>query len=420
VVFIVPLLSLVLALLAAPCAQATPYPRYWQPISLDGATLPDLLGRPVHRIAVLRCDADDCVPIPFQIDERDSSGEWALPGGESPSLDESPGVFDDDDVMTFLIDDAGAPAPERARVAGALLEVRLDDPLGFPPRYVYLAATPGAAPRSPIRYVSYDPARDLLAGTVALGFAAGIPQFLALSPGGENVLDRLKIRATATFLWGLIRIGRSEEDLLPDAVSWSAGPIRVIRRQPLQIRMRFGIRSPRFLSTTYFYRDFAELPLHIRLRVPPRYFFTSITVRGGLDFRALPGRWRARLPGSEERLPAGCGEGVVVQRDGALGDWFALEGDDLTILQRLQRGPSLASVRETAWYRDGAVDDPPENAPAQCPGAGFALEDWGGVEGGVHTLTSTSYAVAPGLDADVFLATVDTPPEVSVTSLAQP
>ena len=180
-------------------------------------------------------------------------------------------------------------------------------------------------------------------------------------------------------------------------MSWSAGPIRVIRRQPLQIRMRFGIRSPRFVSTTYFYRDFAELPLHIRLRVPPRYFFTSITVRGGLDFRHLPGHWTVRLPGSDQRLAAGCAGDSEDSREGASGDWFAVEGEETTIVQRLRRGPTLASVRETTWYRNGGADSP-EDA-ADCPAVGFTLEDWDGVEGGVHTLTSTSYAVPSSVDA---------------------
>src|SRR5262249_31923918 len=151
-------------------------------------------------------------------------------------------------------------------------------------------------------YVEYDPDLDLLRGRVSLGFTDGVPQYLALTPESGNVLDRLKIRATATFLWGFFGITRTESDLLPEPPAWRAGPVRVIRRQPLQIRLRFGIRSPRFVSTTYFYRDFSELPLAIRLRVPPRYFFTSIVVNGGLDFRNLPGRWTVSLPGSDARL----------------------------------------------------------------------------------------------------------------------
>lgn len=394
------------------------YPRAWQPVTLEGEQVPLLHGARVEQLSLLRCAPDGCVPIPFQVDERDAAGEWALAAGPDASSDESPAVLDDNDSLSFYLSDAGARAEPAARAAGAVVEIRIADPLGYPDRYAYVAIGESSAPRSPLRYVSYDPALDQMQGSVALAFLAGVPQFLALSPGGENVLDRLKIRATAAFLWGLIRIERSEDDLLPEPPSWSVGPIRVIRRQPLRIRMRFGIRSPRFVSTTYFYRDFSELPLTIRLRVPPRYFFTSIAVRGGLDFRHLPGQWTVLLPGSDERLPAGCAAGRQAERDGVPGDWFAVVGEERTIVQRLGRDPSLDSVRETAWYRNGPSEDPPENAPGQCPGAGFSLEDWGAVDGGVHTLTATSYAIPSDVDAGVFLATVETPLEISVAPLA--
>lgn len=415
--------ALVLALAAALTA-APASPRDWQPVVVDGADLPTLHGVGVERIAALRCEATACAPMPLQIDERDEAGEWALPDGAAPTVDESPAVFDANDALSFMFADAGGRAPEAARAAGAELEIELSDPLGYPPRYAYLAVLEGAAPTAPRQYVFYDAADDRLRGAVTLGFAGGVPAYLALAPGGDNVLDRLKIRATATFLWGLFGVTRSEEDLLPLAPTWKAGPIRVIRRQPMLIRMRFGLRSPRFVSTTFFYRDFAELPLRIRLRVPPRYFFTSIHVRGGLDFRRLPGAWRAILPGGTS-LPATCAGAAELRRDGVAGDWFALQAfaepaPGFTIVQRLARGPSLESVRQSTWYRCGRAEDPPEGDPGQWPALGFALNDWDGVEGGVHTLTSGSYAVPLGADLDVFLATLATPLEVSITALAPP
>jgi hypothetical protein len=395
------------------------YPRSWQPVVIEGRALPDLLGGGIEDIALLRCGGSTCDAIPFQVDERDPAGRWALEEGPSPTPDDSPGLVDGDDVLLFLAEDAGPRAPALARRLGARVEIEVVDPLGFPSRWVYAAVVDGGAPRSPVRYVTYDPAADRLVGRITLGYRDGIPQLLALTPGGDNVLDRLKIRALATFLWGLIRVGRSEADLVPDAVAWRAGPIRVLRRQALQIRMRFGIRSPRFTATTYFYRDFSELPLSIRLRVPPRYLFTSIRVQGGLDFHRLPGEWSVRLPGLAEALPAGCRQGgPTLRRDGIAGDWFALEGERLRIVQRLHRGPTLRSVRQWAWYRNGAVDDPPENEPGQCPGVGFTLDDWDGVEGGVHTLTSTSWVTDRDADLGVFLATVDAPLAVIVRPMA--
>lgn len=411
-----PAIALLAALTCASPVGADTHLRAWQPVEIEAALVPDLLGSRAESLVALRCVAGACTPIPLQVDERDADGEWALSQGALPNPEDPEGVVDDNDVLLFMLSDAGERDERAARRAGARTEIEIVDPLGFAPRYVYLDSG-GEAGASTRGYVAYDAERDRLVGRVSLGFAGGIPQYLALQPDGENVLDRLKIRATATFLWGLISITRTEQDLLPDAVTWKAGPIRVIRRQPLQIRIRFGLRSPRFTSTTLFYRDFASLPLRIRLRVPPRRWFTSIRVFGGLDFRHLPGEWTARLPDGET-LPAGCRpEAGVERRERVSGGWFALAGPMLTIVQRLERGATLESVRQETWYRNGDLDDPPENAPGQCPAAGFTLDDWDGVEGGVHTLTSTSFALPPDLDVGLFLAAADTPLEVAVRTL---
>src|SRR5207245_6200110 len=67
---------------------------------------------------------------------------------------------------------------------------------------VYLVAFPDIAPRSATRYVDYDASADRVRGArVSLGFHRGVPGYLAIpdGPGGAetNVLDRLKVRATA-------------------------------------------------------------------------------------------------------------------------------------------------------------------------------------------------------------------------------
>lgn len=329
--------------------------------------------------------------------------------GPGAGIDDEPGVLDRNDVVLFMFSDAGETRGVPPPQADHAVAVELYDPLGFPTRWAQVASFPGTPPRTSTTYVSYDPVLDRIHGSrVSLGFVDGVPQYLSVSPDGSNVLDRLKIRATATFLWGLIRVTRTEGDLLADPVGWKEGPIRVVRRQQHSIRVGFGIRSPRFGSYTYFYRDFADLPASVRLRVPPRVFFTSISVRAGLDFRSLPGEWRVLAPGPSS-FSVDCPERSQAL-DGVSGSWFALRGDALTLVQRLERGPSLASVRQHIWYTaDPQALDPPESQPGQCPGIGFVLDDWNGVEGGHHELVSTSYALPPDENVGTFLATLDSP-----------
>lgn len=415
---------MLLVALAAPSAPAhASDPRFWEVVRVGGAALRALDGAAIDRLAVFACDPARCRPIPFQVDERDAAGRWVLDQGTAAGADNPPRVLDANDVLLFMAGDGGqrAPRPPIPPGAARVVEVALEDPLHYPTRWVYVAEYGGATPRPLKRYVSYDHRTDRISGQrVTLGFEAGVPQYLSLERGGPNVLDRLKARATATFLWGLVKITRGDGQLISGPVSWRAGPIRVIRRQAHAVRIGFGIRSPAFGSDTYFYRDFAELPVSLRLRVPPRYFFADISVHSQLDFRSLPGTWRFLAPGLAAPLAVTCGDSAAAPSVGDLpGHWFALEGPAVTLVERLRPSQSLAAVQARIWFAaDPDLSDPPEAVRGQCPGAGFVLEGWDRVEGGQHALSSTSWAVPAGTDVGAFLALVDAPLRVRLRALA--
>ncbi len=404
------LAALVLHVAATPARAADP--RFWEVVSLQGFALGSLLRQPIDSLGALRCDRSHCVPIPFQVDERNAAGQWVLPHGAEPNPTDGDGRLDRNDTLLFMAADAGAAdSPAKPLEAAHLIAVDLRDPLGFETRRVYLGSFASSPPRSTMSYVSYDAAADRIRGAdVSLGFSGAVPQHLSFDHSA-NLLDRLKVRARASLLWGLLRFGRDEGDLDSGPVTWRAGPIRVIRRQQHSIRIGFGIRSPRFGSYTYFYRDYADLPVSVRLRVPPRYFFSDISVRAVLDFRGLPGRWDLLVPGASRPIPVDCRQPPPQSSpDGISSEWFALRGPRFTLVQRLRRSPSLSSVREHLWYRSSPdFADPPESVPGVCPGVGFVLDHWEGVEGGYHMLESASYALPQGVEIGTFLATADSP-----------
>src|SRR5205807_2017723 len=127
---------------------------------------------------------------------------------------------------------------------------------------IYIIACTDLPPRSTRIYVDYSPQLELMRGRrIALGFHDGIPdRLIAIAPDGDgpNLLDRFKVRAQASFLWGLIHFARDEGDLSTDSVAWKRGPIRAIRCQRQRVRLGWGIRSPTFLMCTFFHPDFAE------------------------------------------------------------------------------------------------------------------------------------------------------------------
>lgn len=386
-------------------------------------------GYSVDCLGLVACVHAACHAIPFQIDERDATGAWALDQGPEANFDDPPGVLDGNDFLFFMAADAGdqvQPADLPRYAAGA--EITIHDPLTGSTRWTYLfavsdAASCGAAPHSGTAFVQYDPTTDRVrAGEVSLGFSRGVPAYLAIADGRAgsevNLLDRFKVRATATFLWGLIRFSWSEDDLSTQFSAWRQGPIRVIRRQRQWMRIGWGIRAPIFGSYTYFYRDFAELPVGLYLNFPPRYFFGNIAVSAILDFRDLKG-WSLLTPSLAAPIPI---DGVMTTQKAALNrsadSWFALLGPRITLVQTMSVGPSLASVRRRLLYReDGDKPEPPEAVPGEEPGIGYQLDQWNRVGAGAHQLMSVSYALPVGVDVRAFMAAREAPLRVTVRAL---
>src|SRR5262249_54163400 len=153
---------------------------------------------------------------------------------------------------------------------------------------------------------------------------------------------------------------------------WHQGPIRVIRRQRQWIRLGWGIHSPTFGSYTYFYRDWADLPVGLFLNFPPTYFFGDIVVSIILDFRDLRG-WSF----ISESFPRPIAiDGQMTAQKAALeksrDTWFALLGPTVTLVQTMDVSRSLATVRRRLLYREGAnVKEPPETIAGEEPGVGY-------------------------------------------------
>jgi hypothetical protein len=412
--------------------------RFADVIKLEGRELASLHGQLIERLTMLACTASTCRPIPFQVDERDVAGQWVLDQGPLPTS--PPGVFDANDVVLFRAADAGAPAlpgalpralQSRAPASPTLVEITLRDPLDGTTRWVYLAALAERAPRAPAADIAYDPTTDRVRGQhVSLGFVDGVPGYLAVhgdpdahavqpSTGAArsaNLLDRLKVRVSATFLFGLIHFARSEADLRTEFMGWHAGPIRVVRGQRQWVRLGWGIHSPTFGSYTYFYRDFAELPVGLYLNFKPTHFFGNILVQAILDFRDLKG-WSLIVPSLPDPIAI---DGTMTAQKAALDQlpdkWFALRGPEITLVESMDVSPSLATVRHRLLYRETTQPVPPESVRGEEPGIGYQLDQWEHVGAGAHQLQSVSYALPLDLDPRAFMRARATPMQVKVVS----
>ncbi len=417
-----------------PTRASLPSTRFSEAIQLDANAVPSLHGAAQSELSLFAC-RPTCAPIPWQLDERDAAGRFALDYGPEPTADTPAYVLDDNDVILFMASDAGVRATLDGHAAGlpqaatAAVKIELSDPRTAWRGWVYLLRFAHGAPQSAVAYVHYDPAIDRITGArVALGFENGTPRFLGLMRADgrapDNLLDRMKVRASARFLWGLVAVERTEDDVQSQFVAWRQGPIRVIRRQRLWVRLGWGLRTPIFGSDTYFYRDFAELPVSLQLNFAPRVLFAGIEVHAVLDFRDLGG-WEIETPapgGAVLGNPRARITGHMTAEKRALsrhpGEWFALRGPDVTLLNVLAVSPSLASVDRRLVYRESAeVNDPPESQRGEMPGIGYTLTRWGRIGSGAHWFASNSYALPPEQDVAEFLVTLQRPLRIRIRLL---
>jgi hypothetical protein len=351
------------------------------------------------------------------LDERDETGRLCLDQGPEPNQENPNGVIDRNDEILWMVEDAGRRIRPEEIPSEAVCVIEVTQRSGSSEeRWTYIFSGPSAAPRSTESYVRYDPQTDVVTGArVGLGFAGPTPEYFALRPPANepavNLLDRLKVRASARFL-GLIPLWRDEGDLRTELEGWKVGPIRVIRRQRQWVRLGWGLRTPIFRTDTLFYRDYAYLPVHLRLNFPPTYFFRGIEVLGVLDFRDLRG-WRLLAQGLAGALPVGNFSKPRRRELNRLpGDWFALLGPSVTLVQVLTTSPSLATIERTLAYREESSWQKPERWQGEMPGVGYRLTDWSDVGEGHHWFASTSYALPPGADVHRFLADVRHEPQL--------
>lgn len=412
---------------AAPAAaERAPRSDSWRAVAVAAHLLPCLHGADESAVALFACRTA-CEPIPWQVDARDAAGQYVLDSGPAPA-DRPRDTVGANDELVFMWSDAASVAADEVAptLAGlspqALCAHAVSVELAGERRRVFAVRFAGRAPRSPVRYVEFEPEADVMRGArVALTFAGPTPRGLSLLAGpaaGVNLLDRLKIRATARF-FGIFPLSRDEDDVQSVYEAWRVGPVRILRRERKWIRLAFGYRTPYLMTETEFYRDYVRLPVRFQLNFAPAQLLSRIEVRAALDFRNLRG-WRVHVPG---RPPVAFAVGdrpeqtAATLAAGVPATVLVLAGADATLALALHLGPTLQSLRQTAYYRESEAADAPEDHKGEMPGLGFSLTGWGGVDRGEHWFVAESFALPPGVDPAAFAAALSATPAVYVVAL---
>ena len=390
------------------------------PVLVQGDALEALIGRPIDELSLLSlASGERLAPVPFQVDERGPDGDWVFTGGYAADQDDDGGRLDGNDELVFMARDLGERAlrdlPAFAGCPEGVIEIEVRDPLTGEVGWVYLVARRGTAERSPTRYVEFDVETDRVESPYyGLTFSERIPfsfsRAVLRDARGDttpNLVDRLKARATAQMLLGLIEWEVDEEDMLTVSTGYRAGPVRVNRRVVIRIQFGLGLESPELTADMHFYREVVHTPLELHLPVELGLLVTNVEARINLDLLDLRG-WSLHTEARPQGLVI---DGLPSSEDDAIGaedaHWLVFvdeKGDGLLIESEVDSG--LEGVRTSVYHVDDpSRPDPPEDHPGQGPGLGFRYRDFDAVAEGTHPVQLRIHrlrAYAPGDERAIF------------------
>jgi hypothetical protein len=381
-------------------------------------TAPSLRGQSIAHLRVFTFSADTPAPIGFQIDERDRRDRWVIDQGPHPTSDDTPGLFDANDVLVFMNRDLGRRGDPRQFLSGASLwaEVRVGDeqyPFGFV--YIGVFATP--PPLQPMPEAArYEAGSDrVYAERYALAFGAPLPTHLAfvkqIGDFGTNVIAGVHAVGEVRFLGGVLSVRRSEQDIRMEVLGHRAGPVRAIRRARYTIPLPLGFRSQgRF--DLLFYRDFVEGTTIVNLKIPPRLILADGELRTYFDFLQFPDARPFIEGASSDDLGKGNFQTPKPTLDERPARWAALALPDGKVVLFVVRLEGALQKLEQRFYFDNTID-------GGQPRFGFLFSHINRMTAGTHRLSVFAMVLESTNPEDIRRAVnvFLTPPTVAVSVL---
>jgi hypothetical protein len=293
--------------------------RLADPVIIEGSELPQLSGRDINRIRVYVFHGGTPARIPYQIDQRDSTGCWVwnvvyrqsyqidYDRGGAPYIRQAQtagtGTFDDqdpkgqalldaNDELVFMANDLGdrGSRVREALHADQVEEVEITDPEDGTHAWAYVAYYRASPPeRSPIRYMEYS-ARDHMVRSPMYDFHFS-DQHMAvihdLRVHGIPIIDRIRINGAITldlpFTESTIKF--TEEDIHGYTEGYIAGPVRIIRRNIAHLSLAGGLLNTSEVTCDHFYyARHAEVPVCLSIHFPVKQVSMTLTT----DYRNPP------------------------------------------------------------------------------------------------------------------------------------
>jgi len=422
-----------------PAGRSKSITRSADPVIVPGGSLGRVQGLPLGGFRLFASLHAAMAPVPFQIDEVDAEGLFVLPEGREPNRDrgrrgeerELEDALDGNDQLVFMASDLGDRACREQWPASAEqgVEVQVRDPATGGTGWCYLLWFRDPPPPSPVDYVRYAREEDrVYAGTFSLGYSPDrdlvYTTVLALNPEGGgapvDIMDRINIRFSATIFLRSITFGRNEDDFVSQVIGFKDGPVRVMRRVANSMRLVLGLKTPKIIAYSVYYRDAIETPNVLSLPVSLDAVARSAHFEGGTDHNLEALGMRFYSPTNRQGVLV---DGRMSPEERAMdfGDygWTLLTGRQGHVMSLVEMGETIRQVlsKRLIYLDDLMASNAPEGEPGTTPKIGFSLENLLALKRGTYTYNARFYflpdAAAGRLEG--FLDILERPLEVRVS-----
>ena len=355
-------------------------------VIIKGELLRNLVGQRISELGLYAFVQGAVKPMTFQIDECDPRGRLVCPRGSHPETDSDAGVFDENDELVFMAADSGDRTLPDARPSGwkKAEEIELLDPVTGGRAWCYLVLTAGPPARSGTDYIDYFPDEDKYVALYNTGvyMRDGIHRAdyncLLYPPAaggtGVDIVDRLKIRIEIRLKVPPSTIRFDEDDTEVETLSYIDGPIRIVRRNQLYLRVPFLTIPFGGSHDVIVYRDTNDTPIEVTVPKGASWLIRSLAIRLGTDLApAAVGMLWFNTSNPEGAII----DGIMSEQEKHLdlshpeedmdSYWQVIAGPQGAMMRRGHYNPGMKGILKASinYLDEQNTPDPPEEFPGQ-------------------------------------------------------
>lgn len=406
-------------LLAQPASGEKTLLRTVDPVIIAGENLPDLTGIDIERIRVFAFRKGKAVQIPFQVDQRDSRGDWVWDvdyrqqfdfdeeGLHSPTIrkpashgrrsvdDQDPlgkAVLDGNDELVLMAQDLGDHSETPLDIANTalILELEVSDTVIAKRGWAYVTYFNGTPPPLSItRYMHYSTEQQTVQSPLyKFNVTDDHPALITdLRINNHPIVDRIKVKGEVSLSLPLParQIEFSEKDILGYTEGYIEGPVRIIKRNIAYLSLLGGLVTTRDLRCdNFYYARLAEIPVCLSIRYPVDEVSMTLTT----DYHEPPFH---RLFMGEAKDPMQTRGDDHSLRSGMhqLGtEWIALDSHEASFVSLVVLPDTLEGYARTrpCLCRGRLKPGRPKTSPGEHTEAGFLITTSAECPKGEHTV----------------------------------